>query len=223
MKEKPSTNKKFLDTFNEADYELTIDQAKLHQSRLSLGGRNKRLPSEAELKAQEEATSRKLSNVKEVEIKIRYPDQTQVVSKFTSTDTITTLYDFVQSMLDQSDQPFLLSYSSAKGPNIIPREEGTAKLIADLGFSGRMLINFIWDEKASDEARLGESVLKREFAAAAKQIRVDETKAEDVGAEDKAAGKLGSLKDKAKDLMPRRDDGKEKKAMPKWLKLPGKK
>ena len=80
----------------------------------------------------------------------------------------------------------------------------------------------MWDEKASDEARLGESILKKEFAAAARPIHVEETKVEDVDAED-TADRMGSLKGKVKDLMSGRDEGKGKKAMPKWLKLPGKK
>ncbi|KAI9779889.1 MAG: hypothetical protein M1816_003314 [Peltula sp. TS41687] len=224
-------------TFHESDYELTIDQAKLHQSRLSHSSRNRRLPSEAELRSQEAASTNKLSRVTEVEIKIRYPDQTQVVSKFSASDTVGTLYGFVRAMLHHSDQPFLLSYSSAKGPaKIIPREEeeeeeeegaGATRLIADLGFSGRMLVNFVWDEKASDEARLmGEegSVLRSEFVAAAKQIRVEEVRAPEGGAGGNETAQLGgNLKETFKGIVPGREEGREKKALPKWLKLPGKK
>ncbi|KAI9814744.1 MAG: hypothetical protein M1827_003010 [Pycnora praestabilis] len=201
---------------NEADYEPTIDHAKLHQSRLTEKGRNKRLRSEAEIKAQDQAASEKLSNVTEVEIKIRYPDQTQVVSKFTATDTSATLYTFAGSMLEFEGQPFSLSYSSPKGPKPIPRDGPKSRLIWDLGFYGRMLVNFVWDESASVEARSGRA-LKEEFQEKAKEIKVGEMKgmeAPDDG-EDSSAGKG---KEKAV------DGGKEgRKGMPKWLKLPGKK
>ena len=205
-----------LDDFNEADYEPTIDHAKRHQSRLSTSGRNRRLPSEAELKAQEESTFHRLSTVKNVEIKIRYPDQTQVVSTFTSTDTVTVLYSFVQSMLQYPEQPFLLSYPSVKGPKMIAPEERNVRLIQDLGFSGRMLINFKWDEKASSEARSG-PVLQGRFVAAARQIQVEEVKSEPVAA--------GTEQDRAHSQSNEKTTGQgsNKRGMPKWLKLAGKK
>ena len=109
------------DEFNEADYEPTIDHAKHHQSRLSKSGQNRRLPSEAEIKEQAEAVCRRLSSVREVELKIRFPNQTQVVSKFGAADTAKSLYGFVRSMIRYPDEPFTLSHPSSKGgARIIP-------------------------------------------------------------------------------------------------------
>lgn len=74
---------------NERDYEPTIAHAKTHQSRLSEYGRNKTLPSDAEIAAQAEAQQKKAADVKEVRIKVRFPDQSQVVSTFSNVDTAT--------------------------------------------------------------------------------------------------------------------------------------
>lgn len=164
------------------------------------------------MKAQEEEASRKLASVGEVEIKIRYPDQTQAISKFTSTDTVATLYSFVQSMLQHSDQPFGLTYSSGKGPKAIPQQNGKALLIKDMGFSGRMLINFVWGQAASSEAR-SSSVLKGEFAAAAKELKVEEIKSSTMAANEPSHETIG------KSIKESSSKGEGKRGMPKWLKL----
>ena len=206
-----------VEDFNESDYEPTIDHAKSHQSRLSISAQNKRLASEAEIKAQEEAAAHKLATIKEVEIKVRYPDQSQVVSKFSATDTAAILYGFVRSMLEYGQEPFLLSYASSRGPKIIPRDDSSKSLIRDLGFDGRVLVNLIWDEKASLEARLGGTTLKKEFAAAAKEIKVEEVKPAPGVEGDRQATE--AVPDK-----PQHSSGKGGKGgIPKWLKLPGKK
>jgi len=72
---------------NERDYEPTIDHAKRHQSRLANFGRNKTLPSDAELATRAEAQNKKIGEVTEVKIKVRFPDQSQVVSTFLNVDT----------------------------------------------------------------------------------------------------------------------------------------
>ncbi|KAI9851111.1 MAG: hypothetical protein M1838_004446 [Thelocarpon superellum] len=205
------------DGFNEADYEPTIEHAKIHQSRLSMSTRNKRLESEAEIKAQEDALAQKWAVVEDVEIKIRYPDQSQIVSKFTTADTAATLYAFVRSTIHHDTQPFLLNFASSRGPRIVPRDDAATKLIRDLGLTGRVLVNLLWDEKASAEARLSPTTLKREFAAAAEALQVQAIHA---GPETDEAAEQSQLKDK-----PERSGsgGERKKGIPKWLKLPGKK
>ncbi|KAI9821593.1 MAG: hypothetical protein M1832_003267 [Thelocarpon impressellum] len=207
--------------FNEADYEPTIDHAKTHQSRLSLSAQNKRLASEAELRAQEEAAAARLAAVSDVEIKIRYPDQSQVVSRFHATDTSATLYAFVRSTLHYEDQPFTLSFFSARGPlKAIPPDDSSLSLIRDLGLSGRVLVSLLWSPSASADARLGRpGTLKAEFAAAARELRVEDVRAVDTpdaagtveadGGTDKAGGSAR--------------EGGARKGVPKWLKLPGKK
>ena len=215
-----------------------------------MSGRNKRLPSEAELAAQREAASRKGSKVKDVELKIRLPDQSQLVSKFTTNDTVATLYEFVQSMLQHPDQPFTLSYSSPNGPRVLGRQlvstdtntnhdgdpvntnTNTARLIGDLGFSGRMLVIFAWDPSAANHVgrSSSSSVLKPAFVAMAKELQVDDpgndealdgrhgggggnSGQSDVDAKADAAGAGAGVN------AGRRKGG----GIPKWLKLPGNK
>lgn len=130
-------------------------------------------------------------------------------------------------MIHHDDQPFLLSYSSTKGATIISPADGAVRLIADLGFSGRMLLNFLWDEKASHEARLG-AILKTQFATAARPIRVDDVEAaSSQSREGPSDGGSNTNNDQtsSQGMGQGRSpaDARSKRAMPKWLKLPGKK
>ncbi|EEH10609.1 conserved hypothetical protein [Histoplasma capsulatum G186AR] len=103
--------------FNEHDYVPTVDQAKAHQLHLSRTTRPNRLPTDAELAAQASAQETKLASIADVEVKIRFPDQSQVVSKFTREDTAQGLYAFVRSCLDSSisGEKFSLSFFAAAG------------------------------------------------------------------------------------------------------------
>ncbi|KAI9670363.1 MAG: hypothetical protein M1817_004406 [Caeruleum heppii] len=209
-------------SFNDADYEPTVDHAKMHQSRLSLSARNKRLPSEAELKAAEASTDQKLAKIEEVEIKIRYPDQSQVVSKFSATDTAATLYEFVASTLENPQTAFFLTYVSPKGPKAVPKDGQThvqKRLIGDLGFTGRMLLNFTWDQSAGTSASPG-PVLKREYAAKATEIQV-----QDVQALEGTTGNTQdtTIREEGKGDRKSGSVGGGKRGVPKWLKLPGRK
>lgn len=203
-----------LQPHDERDYEPTVDHAKLHQSRLASSTRNRRLPTDAEIAAQQEVQKQKAADVKEVKIKIRFPDQTQVVSTFSNSDTSTTLYDFVIGLLENEKEPFLLNFSAMSGPKSIPRE-GAVKLIGGLGMAGGVLVNFIWDEGASFEAR-GANVLKEEFREKAKEIEVKEVKVIEVDDKQDKGSAVGKEKDSE-------GKGKGKGGLPKWLKLPGKK
>lgn len=203
-----------LQPYNEQDYEPTIDHAKLHQSRLASTSRNKRLPTDAEIAAQQDVQRKKAAEVKDVEIKIRFPDQTQVVSTFSNVDTSMTLYSFVKGLLENENEPFLLNFTAMKGPKVVPRKEAV-KLIGGLGMTGRMLVNFIWDESATVEAR-GSKVLKVEVREKAREIEIKEVEAVEI--EDQ--------RDKSSQVLGRDRDGEGKgksKGIPKWLKLSGKK
>lgn len=181
---------------NEADYEPTIDHAKGYQSRLSNLGRNQRLLTDAEIAAQQEIQAQKLAGVKEVEIKVRFPDQSQVVSKFSNLDTAETLYDHVRSLLERETEPFLLKYSAHGGSKDVPKNSKD-RLIAKLGMMGRVLVTVVWEEGASDEAR-SSRVLKAEFAEQAKDIEIKEVEGVDVKDEDGNASSLGKGKEKEK-------------------------
>ena len=199
--------------FNEKDYEPTIAHARVHQARLATSTVNKRLPTDAELAAQAEAQAKRNADAKDVQIKVRFPDQMQVISTFSNLDTSTTLYDFVKGLMEKENEPFTLTFSSAQGTRSVPKE-GSMRLIGDLGMAGRVLVIVAWEAGAGSKIK-GGSVLKPEFQIKAKQIEVKEI--EGVEVEEKV-NEMVEGKGKQK------DEGRERKAgMPKWLKLPGKK
>ena len=199
--------------FNEKDYEPTITHAKLHQARLATSSVNKRLPTDAELAVQADIQAKRNADIKDVQIKVRFPDQMQVISTFTNLDTSSTLYEFVRGLMKKENEPFSLNFSSAQGPRHVPKEDNV-RLIGDLDMAGRVLVNVAWEIGASGRAREG-SVLKAEFQKQAKQIEVKEV--EGVEVEEQVNN---TVEGKGK----QKDEGQERKAnMPRWLKLPGKK
>ena len=200
---------------NEADYEPTLDHAQVHQSRLSAHARNKRLATDAELAAQQAAQAQKLAAVQAVEIKVRFPDQTQVATVFSSTDTAAGLYAFVRGLLEHESEPFSLSFVAARGGmRVVPRGS-EERLVGGLGMVGKVLVTFRWEEGASAGVR-GGSAVKEVWRRQAREIEVGEVGGGEVVEEGGGEGK-GKGKESA--------EGKErgKGGMPKWLKLPGKK
>ena len=199
--------------FNADDYEPSVTHAKLHQSRLANAGRNKPLLSDKELATQKTAQAQKLAEIKSIEIKIRFPDQGSTVAVFTNQDTARSLYDFVRGLLHNEKAPFLLNFSSPKGPKTVP-SDGAERLISDLGMTGRILVNFIWDQDAGLDARTT-PVLKDQYRMQAKEIVIS-----DVVADDKPEKpEVDTSGDKEKDKIKPKGKG----GVPKWLKLPGKK
>ncbi|MCJ1282051.1 hypothetical protein MMC26_001374 [Xylographa opegraphella] len=199
----------------ESDYEPTIAHAKLHQSRLATTGQNKRLPTHAEEAAQKEEQARKLAGIREVTIRVRFPDQMQVSRVFSSESAAADLYAFVKSVMLHENEPFTLIFSSGKGPLPVPKN-GIQRLIAQLGMTGRILVTLNWDEAASSQARLAAS-MKPEIAAQAKELVPPVIRDEDVEEEKVDAG---TTKGKEKEGGRTKSSG----GAPKWLKhLGGKK
>ena len=165
-----STPRAAQQAFDEADYEPTIRHAKQHQARLQGVGRNKTLPSDRELAEKENAKAEKLAEIREVEIRIRFPDQSMVNQTFSNLDTARSLYDFARECLRNDKEPFLLSFTSVKGPRTIPAN-GTERLVSDLGMLGKTLVNLRWDEGASIETRTKPS-LKEYLQAQAREVEI---------------------------------------------------
>jgi tether containing UBX domain for GLUT4 len=155
---------------NEDDYEPTIAHAKLHQSRLLNNTQNKRLLSDAETEQLEAEKAAKLTVVKEVKIRIRFPDQTSVDATFKAQETGAQLYEYVKGLIAAEGQPFKLVYAG-RGPQTVPKSE--KKLSKDLGFAGSVLVNFSWEDGANDAARKA-AILKPQFGQKAKELTVPE-------------------------------------------------
>ena len=197
--------------FNEADYEPTIDHAKRHQARLANSTRNQRLPTDKEIATQQEIKAQKAAEIKNVRIKIRFPDQSSAVMTFSNHETAENLHDAIRGMLEHETEPFLLSFTAPRGPKIIPRDSKD-ELIGKFGMKGSTLVNFIWDEGASAMARSGK-VLNQTYAKQAQDLVVKEVEGVEIDDERGQEINLGKGKEKEK----------EGRKGPKWLKLPGKK
>lgn len=207
-----STPAAALHAYNEKDYEPTIDHAKLHQSRLATFGRNRTLPSDSELTAQAEAQAKKKAAVRNVKIKIRFPDQSTVVAEFSNMETNQNLYEHVRGLMENENEPFSLTFSTEQGPKRIPTE-GNVRLISELEMEGNILVSFLWEEGASSEARSGKT-LKDMYREKATQIEVKEPESVEVDAK---------ATTNAKGKGAEKREGEKKGGIPKWLKLPGKK
>lgn len=202
----------------EADYVPTVEHAHAHQRLLQQESRNKRLPTDAEILAKEQEQKEELAKVTNVEIKIRFPDQSSVSSSFSQGDTTSTLYTFVRQCLAPSlmAEPFLLRNPGVRDKTSGAVIENQKRLIVDLQFKGRILMVFSWDVNASSTARGTKSVLKSELASQAReyvapQIGTDTTDETDKG----VTVNVGPSKPT--------EEGSSKGKVPKWLQGLGKK
>ena len=198
---------------NEADYTPTVEHATIHQRLLNASSRNQRMPSEAEITKQREEEAEKLAAIKEVEVKIRFPDQSAVSSKFGQNDTGANLYDFVRECLDvrYRSEIFMLRNPGVKGKNEIVFDN-EKRLIKDVLLRGRVLVVFAWDDsKASVEARGARTILKSELQAQAQDFKPPEIAGM---ADDDKGMKVNVGKQEEKND----EGGSGGKKMPKWLK-----
>jgi tether containing UBX domain for GLUT4 len=202
---------------NPADYTPTVEHAQKHQRLLSESSRNIRLPSEAEIAAKAASEQERLASVKDVEIKIRFPDESAISARFSQADTGASLYKSVRECLDEKwvNEPFILRQPGIRGKGeVVPDDE--KKLIQGLGLKGRVLVIFGWDDKsASIEARSEKRVLKASLRQQARPIEVQEINGAD---DDEDRGiRVSTLKESAEESKEE-DKGKRKGGMPKWLK-----
>lgn len=204
---------------NESDYTPTVEHAQIHQKLLQQESRNKRLPTDAELAAQQKEKAEELSKIENVEVKIRFPDQSAVSSKFNQQDTATSLHNFVRECLlvKFRGEPFVLRSPGVRDKDGGLIRENDKKLILNLGLRGRVLVVFSWDDKASPLARASKAVLREDLREQAKEYVAPTIPA--LAGEQEEKGKVvdvggGSSK---------KEDGGGKGKMPKWLKGLGKK
>ncbi|KAJ5105474.1 hypothetical protein NUU61_002821 [Penicillium alfredii] len=213
--------------YNENDYVPSIEHAKAHQRQLNQSSRPIRLPTDAEIAAKAAAEEKRRSEIREVDVKVRFPDQSQVVAKFGPPDTGQSLYDFVRSCLSPLfiSEKFVLNafvHAAPRNPNanVIPDSSQTL-LIKDLGLVGRVLVNFSWpDSAAAFVHQRRADLLRPELRSQARELKVEqppEFVEEPATSVSQGAGPRGTREgEKSSGL--RKSGG-----MPKWLKLPGKK
>ncbi|KAL2415735.1 hypothetical protein ABEF95_002989 [Exophiala dermatitidis] len=201
---------------NEADYTPTVEHAQIHQKLLQTQGRNQRLPTEAELAARANEEAAKWAAVKEVEVKIRLPDQSAVSAKFAPEDTAADLYSFVKECLGEKwrAEHFTLRSSGIRGRNEVIPDDPAKKLIRDLQLKGRVLVIFEWDDqRASAEARNTKAVLKDELRAKAQDLTIPDIPTVDEEKDDPGVKVNAGKKETTTD-----QGGEGGKKLPKWLK-----
>lgn len=212
-------------TYNENDYLPSVEHAQAHQRRLNAASRPKRLPTDAEIAAKAAAEEERISSIQEVDVKVRLPDQSQVVAKFSQHDTGHSLYTFVRSCLTEpyAHEKFILALfpiTGTPGPkrpqNVVP-DSDRSLLIKDLGMIGRVLVSCTWDASVSSSTAQGSktNLLRPELRSQAQQLKVDQP-AEIAG---NTSVTSGSGQQQQQQDKPARKPG----SLPKWLKLPGKK
>ncbi|KAL3417849.1 ubx domain-containing protein [Phlyctema vagabunda] len=177
---------------NDSDYELSIVQMKRHQEYLKTKSMNKKLPGYDEIEKLEEAKTKKLASVKEVHIRIRFPGDKMIEKVYQANDTGLTVYEITSSVMSASQAPFKLVTRGLDGQPVTIPKDGTKLLIKDLGLTGRVLVNFLWEDDVSSEIR-NAPILKEEYNRQVKELPVptfqNAPDAPEVRTDDKGKGK----------------------------------
>ncbi|CAD6440503.1 dcb656cb-9f52-40fc-88f6-262fce2ca722 [Sclerotinia trifoliorum] len=173
-----------LSPHNEDDYIPTIRHAKLVQSRLQSSSQNTKLLSYDEELALETERLARLSKIKEIPLRIRFPDQMAVSKSINNEHHGKWLYGYVRGLIVYENEPFKLIYQGNKGRETIPNDD-TKSLIRDLGIQGPTVINLAWDGGANVEALKGKPVLKDIYREKATQQPVPIVESTEDGEEEK--------------------------------------
>ncbi|KAK8873929.1 GLUT4 regulating protein TUG-domain-containing protein [Apiospora arundinis] len=191
-----------------------IQHAQLHQQRLKNAGQNKRLLSDQELAEEAAERQAKLAAVKEVKVRVRFPDTTQAVWNIHPDNTGEFLYKAVRGVMASPSAKFELAPA---GVHTVPiRDDGT-KLIAGYKLVGNTVIILRWHDSVSNTIRTA-PFLKEKASLLAQEVEIPEIPQ----VEEEAPPAPGPSKSNAAEK-PKGEGVGLKKGMPKWLKLGNKK
>ncbi|KAK9451953.1 uncharacterized protein V1518DRAFT_409991 [Limtongia smithiae] len=134
--------------FDEDIYEMSTGRAQAYQNLLT--NKSRKLTEGGpmltkELRRKQEAESR--ANILKCEVRIRFPDQSQLLSTFKATETIGDVMTFVRFSLADPMIPF---YFFVTPPRRILRDP-RQMLVSDLHFGSREIIYFAWDLEKIEE------------------------------------------------------------------------
>ncbi|KAJ4421105.1 hypothetical protein N0V85_000328 [Neurospora sp. IMI 360204] len=202
-------------------YEPTIAHAQLRQQQLLQRAQNQRLKSDAELAADAAEEAARLAKITRVDIKVRFPDQTSAQWTVTPEHTGAFLYKAVKGVMAHPDQPFRLILPGTHP--IVAVQDGNKRLVADYKLRGRALLNLVWDDAASEEARKS-PFLKGSVASRAQEVVVPDVAQE---GEDEKEVQAGPSSSSGQEVKRKGDHGLDsdavKKKLGKLFKLPGRK
>jgi tether containing UBX domain for GLUT4 len=197
----------------ESEFEPSIAHAQLHQSRLQMDSRNKRLKSDKELAAEAAAADAKVAAVKSIDVRVRFPDNTMAQWKFDNEVTGATLFAAVRSVSARAGEPFKLVLPGGQG-SITDSADEQHKLIKGYRLKGAVLLSLHWEDEASSTAR-SQPFLREQVAVKAQHVKLPEAPQVIEDEQRPQPIKVDKTEEKS-------GDGSGKK-LPKWLKLPGKK
>lgn len=197
-------------------YTPTVVHAQLHQQRLQESAVNRRMKSDAELEAEARAEEAKIAAVKRITVKVRFPDGTAAQWEFGPDDTGATLYQAVRNVMANSTAPFKIMLPGPPSATSYIKDDAGMKhkLIMGYKLSGRVLVNFIWEDRVSQDVKKS-SFLKTEYASLAQKIEVPNVP--DVE-EDEPQLSAAPQKSPSKPSGSG-DSGGSGKKMPKWFKI----
>jgi tether containing UBX domain for GLUT4 len=152
-------------------FEPSIAHAKAHQAALERSGRNTRLLSDKELEEQEAQRQAALATVRNVTVRVRYPDQSMIETTIDASETSADVYRKVRETLAHAAEPFELRFLGKKGNQSLP-DSADKRLVRDFGFRGKVLVTFAWLPEAATEARQAPA-LKEEYRSHAQELNVD--------------------------------------------------
>ncbi|KAH6899012.1 GLUT4 regulating protein TUG-domain-containing protein [Thelonectria olida] len=198
--------------FNDADYTPSIVHAQIHQARLQESTRNKRLPSDREIEAKAAEEAAKIASIKSVLVKVRFPDNTSSDWQVGPNDTGRFLYNAVRHVMTHDDQPFHLTLPGSKTV-IKDNDSDSNGLIKTYKFSGRILINLVWDDSVPPAVRK-KPFLKASVAQQGQEVKIPEP----IVASNDKAGRPALPKLQQSEQGEGSGD-KIAKKIPKWLKL----
>lgn len=189
-------------TYDEADYLPTIDHAQLHQARLASESRNRKLLSDSELAAASQARLETLSKIKEVVVRIRFPDQSMAQRPFGQSSSVADVYAMCREVMEHGDERFEVrvpAVGAAGRPSGMSAlsetgQEGQKKLIKDLGWQGRVLVTVVWAEGVAKEVKEAPS-LKQQYRAVAEEIKLPVVDEQGTGKGGKTVVEEGVKKD----------------------------
>lgn len=165
-------------SYSEDDYIPTLDHAQLHQARLASETRNRKLLSDAELATAQQEREATLAKVKDVMVRIRFPDQSIAQRSFGQNSTVADVYAMCREVMEAPTSAFQIRVLAAGiggkpgGMTTLKEEgaEGSRRLIRDLSWQGRVLVTVVWGDSVTTEVKEAPS-LKKEYRARAEELK----------------------------------------------------
>jgi tether containing UBX domain for GLUT4 len=197
----------------DSSYMPTVAHAQSHQAILQRSSQNKRLKSDRELEEQAAAKESKLAAVRDILVRVRFPDNTSADWKFGPESTGAELYKGVRGVMANPEYTFQLLIPGERFAIKDDTAPGNRLIRAHRLTGAGVVVNLRWDDGVAPEIRK-QPFLKTSIAEAAKPVTVPEIP--DVP-DDENHGASASRPSTTDKIVENLD--KVGKKMPKWLKM----